>query len=38
MKALIRSRELLAHHKHLLMAKPSEKLAEAAQVALTASE
>jgi len=38
MKATIRRNELISHRKHLLMAKPSKKLAETAQVTISASE
>ena len=38
MKATIKRNELISHRKHLLNAKPSKKLAETAQVTITASE
>ncbi len=38
MKVIIRKDELISHRKHLLIAKPSKKLAETAQVTISASE
>jgi len=38
MKATIRKDELISHRKHLLLAKPSKKLAETAQVTISSSE
>lgn len=38
MKAIIRKGELITHRKHLLIAQPSKKLAENAQVTVSAAE
>jgi len=38
MKAIISKRELVTHRKHLLIAPPSKKLAETAQVTVSAAE
>jgi hypothetical protein len=38
MKAIISKGELINHRKHLLIAKPSKKLAETAQVTMSAAE
>jgi len=38
MKAVVSKRELITHRKHLLIAPPSKKLAETAQVTLSAAE